>query len=356
MGTRRERYQIIHTIAASEVKTIWFVYHPIEQVYYIMKRLPAQTNTKLYEQMKIHPHPYIPSIHETFLQEGYFYVVESFINGPTLGYVMSSHPLGEETAVRYIGQLCEALDHLHHLNPPLIHRDIKAENILIVDQHIMLIDFEIARQFSETANKDTQVLGSVGYAAPEQYGFNQSDERTDIYAVGVLMNYLLCGRHPKDGIASGRYEKIIQKCIAIDPKDRYQHVSLLSQALYKRPNDELKPKRSYALPGFRGQNPAVWAVSALLYIGLVFLCMNVTVTGKHITPSYLTTVRISVFIIWMVWVLILGNYLGFQDHLPFQKDSQKLLKYAVIIGICLLSAVFVILVSTIVYNIYQSLL
>ena len=324
MGTRRERYQIIHTIAASELKTIWLVYHPIEQVYYIMKRLPAETNTKLYEQMKIHPHPYIPSIHESFLQEGYFYVVETFVNGPTLGYVMSSHPLGEETAVRYIVQLCDALNHLHHLNPPLIHRDIKAENILIVDQHIMLIDFEIARQFSETANKDTQVLGSVGYAAPEQYGFNQSDERTDIYAVGVLMNYLLCGRHPKDGIASGRYEKIIQKCIAIDPKDRFQHVSLLSQSLYKKPNEEKKTKHSYALPGFRGHNAAVWIVSALLYLLLILLCMNVTITGKQVSASYVLTMRLSLFAIWMIWILIMGNYQGIQDYLPFQKESQKL--------------------------------
>ncbi len=356
MGTRRERYQIIHTIAASEIKTIWLVYHPIEQVYYIMKRLPAQTNTKLYEQLKMHPHPYIPTIYEIFLQEGYFYVVEAFVNGPTLDYVMSSHPLGEEIAIRYIGQLCEALDHLHNMNPPLIHRDIKAENILIVDQHIMLIDFEIARQFRETANKDTQVLGSVGYAAPEQYGFNQSDERTDIYAVGVLMNYLLCGRHPKDGIAAGRYEKIIQKCIAIDPKDRFQHVSLLFQTLYKKPNDEIKLKRRFALPGFRRRNVGHWMISSILYLLLIFLCVNLTVVDNKITTSGLIAMRISVFVIWMSWILIIGNYLGFQDHLPFQKNTNKLLKYIVIISFCLLSSVLVIIFSVLIYNIYQSLL
>ena len=85
-------------------------------------------------------------------------------------------------------QLCECLDTLHTLNPPIIHRDIKPENIIYHDNKVTLLDFGIARFLDSKKSKDTLILGSVGYAAPEQFGFHQSDARTDLYAVGVLCN------------------------------------------------------------------------------------------------------------------------------------------------------------------------
>jgi serine/threonine protein kinase len=90
-------------------------------------------------------------------------------------------------------QLCECLDSLHKLNPPIIHRDIKPENIIYHNNKVTLLDFGIARFLDSKKSKDTLILGSVGYAAPEQFGFQQSNPQTDIYALGKLMNYLLNG-------------------------------------------------------------------------------------------------------------------------------------------------------------------
>ena len=95
----------------------------------------------------------------------------------------------------------------------------------------MLIDFDAARLYRNGSGNDTQILGTTGFAAPEQYGIAQTDERADIYSLGVLLNIMLTGRHPSRGLASGRLGRIVQKCTMTAPEKRYQNVLSLMEAL-----------------------------------------------------------------------------------------------------------------------------
>jgi serine/threonine protein kinase len=114
----------------------------------------------------------------------------------------------------------------------LVHRDVKPENVMIdKNGRVVLIDFNASRKVSE-ACKDTVIMGTVGYASPEQLGVTQSDARTDIYATGILLNVMLTGKHPTEAFAKGRAGRIIRKCTALNPDDRYQCAEKLSDALH----------------------------------------------------------------------------------------------------------------------------
>ena len=112
-----------------------------------------------------------------------------------------------------------------------VHRDIKPENVLLRGSEAVLIDFDAARFFRPGRDEDTQVLGTTGYAAPEQYGLAQSDARADIYSLGVLLNVMLTRRHPSRVTAPGRMGRIVQKCTMINPERRYQSALDLMEAL-----------------------------------------------------------------------------------------------------------------------------
>ena len=107
----------------------------------------------------------------------------------------------------------------------------KPENVIIRGSEAILIDFDASRIFKSDTNQDTQILGTTGYAAPEQYGIAQTDERADIYSLGVLLNIMLTGKHPSKELASGRLGRIVQKCTMVNPEKRYKSVLYLMEAL-----------------------------------------------------------------------------------------------------------------------------
>lgn len=156
-------------------------------------------------------------------------VLEEFIEGVTISEVMESgnyHYVGARKVIRAV---CHALDVLHKRN--LVHRDIKPENVVIgKDGRVVLIDFNAARKIS-AASKDTVIMGTVGYASPEQLGVTQSDARTDIYALGVLLNVMITGKHPSEKLAKGKAGRIVRKCTNVNPDERYQSVEKLAIVL-----------------------------------------------------------------------------------------------------------------------------
>ena len=156
-------------------------------------------------------------------------VLEEFIEGVTIAEVM------ESGSYRYIGTkkvlraVCSALQVLHKRS--LVHRDVKPENVVIgKDGRVVLIDFNAARKIS-SASKDTVIMGTVGYASPEQLGVAQSDARTDIYAVGVLLNVMITGKHPSEKLAKGKAGRIVRKCTSVNPDERYQSAEKLTNCL-----------------------------------------------------------------------------------------------------------------------------
>lgn len=117
-------------------------------------------------------------------------------------------------------QLCQILNFLHSQMPMLIHRDITLKNILYLDHHVYLIDFEISRFYSPAKNNDTHLFGTRRYLAPEQYGYAQSSIASDIYQLGVIFNLLLTDFFPNEYMHQGKYSKVVTSMLHIDPKKR----------------------------------------------------------------------------------------------------------------------------------------
>lgn len=171
----------------------------------------------------------LPEIYDVVTLSDGQIVLEEFINGITVADVMKSGNYKYRGAKRVLTSVCNALNVLHQKN--IVHRDIKPENIIISDEgRVVLIDLNISR-IASANTKDTVIMGTVGYASPEQLGVTSSDARTDIYAMGILLNVMLTGKHPSETLARGRSGKIVKKCTSVNPLDRYQSAQKLAEAL-----------------------------------------------------------------------------------------------------------------------------
>jgi serine/threonine protein kinase len=156
-------------------------------------------------------------------------VLEEYIDGVTVAQVMEGGKYHFRGAKKVLTCVCHALTVLHERG--LVHRDVKPENVMIgSDGRVVLIDFNASRKVSE-ACKDTVIMGTIGYASPEQLGIAQSDARTDIYAVGVLLNVMLTGKHPTEVFAGGHAGRVVKKCTSLNPDDRYRSAEMLKNAL-----------------------------------------------------------------------------------------------------------------------------
>ena len=144
-------------------------------------------------------HPAIPLLYDYFLENGNWYLVMEYVPGSTLSaYVREHSPLPPLEAINYALQICDVLDYLHRQNPPVVFRDLKPANIILhPDGRLMIVDFGIARYFKEGQFNDTTDFGSPGYASPEQYeGTGQTDARSDLFSLGVIIHEMLSGQRP----------------------------------------------------------------------------------------------------------------------------------------------------------------
>ena len=171
----------------------------------------------------------LPQIMEVGEKNGRTVLLEEYIQGDSLAYLLEGALFSPAEARKIALQLCNALWVLHKLGA--VHRDIKPENVIVRGREAVLIDFDASRIFKSETNHDTQILGTTGYAAPEQYGITQTDDRADIYSLGVLLNIMLTGKHPSRELASGRLGRIVQKCTMVNPEKRYKSVLYLMEAL-----------------------------------------------------------------------------------------------------------------------------
>ena len=157
-------------------------------------------------------------------------VLEEFIDGTSVADLLTAGLFNEEGAKKICAALCDGLYALHLSG--IIHRDIKPENVMIENGgRVVLIDYEAARIFKCGRSKDTCILGTAGYAAPEQFGITQTDERSDVYSLGILLNVLLTGCHPSVTLYGGRLGKVIERCTHIDPAKRFKNTAELKNFL-----------------------------------------------------------------------------------------------------------------------------
>lgn len=181
----------------------------------------------------------------------YLCVIREYVEGTPLNVYCKENDLDSETIRKICLNLCDILIYLHTLPEPVIHRDIKPSNIVLsADGNITLIDFDIARTYREDARTDTIFLGTKGYAAPEQYGFTQTDPRSDIYSFGILMRQLLTGSIRENcniAIKDAQLKRIIERCTAFSPQERYDSMKDVKAALLESaPKKRIRPRNLVA--------------------------------------------------------------------------------------------------------------
>lgn len=182
-----------------------------------------------YEKLQNIRHVNLPEIYDVLEMDDGQIVLEEYIDGLTVAQVMEIDKYRSSGARKVLLGLCDALTAFHDRG--IIHRDVKPENVIVEKSgRVVLIDFNASR-IESGASKDTVIMGTVGYASPEQLGLAQSDARTDIYAIGVLYNVMLTGQHPSVTIAPGKAGRIVRKCTAVNPNERYQTANELWTAL-----------------------------------------------------------------------------------------------------------------------------
>ena len=252
--------------------------------YEIMKQ-SLITETNLLKELK---HPYLPSIADIIESDDTIIIVMDYVEGRPLSDILAEEGTIEEDKVAdYAIQLCDVLDYLHSQNPPIIYRDLKPANIMLrPDGKITLIDFGTARKYNYDSVSDTTCLGTIGYAAPEQFAgetLRQTDARTDIYNLGATMYHLLTGVNPSeppyelypirrwDESLSNGLEKIILRATRKDPDKRFNDCKEMSYALqHFRDLDD-----SYIAT----QKKKIFLFAASLILSFTFFSVAIVVNG-----------------------------------------------------------------------------
>ncbi len=214
-------------------------------------------------------HPNLPSIIDVIDTDDSFIIIMDYIQGNSLNRALEEFGAQpQELVIEWAKQLCDVLGYLHSRTPAIIYRDMKPANVMLKpDGNITLIDFGTAREYKEKNLADTTCLGTVGYAAPEQFGgMGQTDARTDIYCLGATLYHLVTGMNPCEPpyeikpireinptLSSG-LERIILKCTQRNPEDRYQSCAELMYALehYEEIDDLHRKKQKKQLGIFLG--------------------------------------------------------------------------------------------------------
>ena len=344
------KYSELAQLNNSKKSDVYLVQDVLDRRIYIKKEL-KNYNIEVYKQIKNIQSIYMARVYEIFKCDDTLVVIEEFINGRTLQQIIDNEgPLNEDVAIKYIMDLCSILDILHNQNPPIIHRDIKPSNIIIDNNGILkLIDFDVSRVYRDEKNRDTHILGTKGYASPEQFGFEQTDCRSDIYSVGVLINVLTTGKYMKEQLNDGRLRHIIEKCTNISPDNRYKSVKELQIALNdilninseeisrtedkkinssKKELDGLEKKQKNdnkllsiieSIPGFRAKNPKKMVLAVLWYMFLIFGLTSNWSSGN----LGLILEDLNLVILLLGFTLFNCNFNGIKNKLPIIRKKDR---------------------------------
>lgn len=223
----------------------------IKKIYLNDRVKDASANINLYKQLQSVSNEHITKIYSAKFDEDCIFVVEEYIDGLTLDEYIKKNNCNENEIINLILQLCDGLKTLHGASPAIIHRDLKPSNILVTNKGLLkIIDFDASRNYKKDTTHDTVIMGTLEYASPEQYGFSQTDARSDIYSVGAIMYQLFFHEtlpQNNTGIITAKninknsekntikYEsairKIIKRCTMFDPAKRYTDICQLENEL-----------------------------------------------------------------------------------------------------------------------------
>ena len=316
------------------------VQHQSTKKIYVKKILDVY-HLPVYEYLSSHPINGIPRIIDFAEEQGQLTVIEEYISGCSLQEKIEERSLTAASVVRYMEGLCDILKQLHSADPPIVHRDIKPTNIMVThNDHVVLLDFNAAKYYSEKSIADTVLLGTQGYAAPEQYGFGSSSPRTDIYGLGVVLQEL-CTMFldmPES------FTQIAAKCTQMDPKDRFSSVEEVKEALLSM---DASPKsvsvasgrsaeaaftntRNLLPPGFRSKTPWKMIVAALCYAFMFWLAFSLVMkdsAGNVLPAGPQWFERIFFLLMELSVVFITCDYLHIQHFFHLQCIHQPVIRW-----------------------------
>lgn len=324
-------YKNIATL--NETHKIFLVQHQETHKIFVKKILTVY-NKDIYQTLSTHPICGIPRIVDYYESDQQLTVIEHYISGQTLEEIIHTNRLTLSTILRYVLELCDILGELHEMHPPIIHRDIKPSNIIITEyDHVVLIDFNAAKYFSASSTSDTVLLGTKGYAAPEQYGFGASSPQTDIYAVGILLKELTSSLTN----VPFSLEEIIEKCVQINPADRYRSVAELANALkrilpFPQPRKTATPNyHKFLFPGFRTHTAWKMLIAIPTYFFIFWLSLSLEVENTYGVALWVE--RIFCLSIFLSVIFGTFNYGNIHKRFPLCNSNYRIVKY---FGIALL--------------------
>lgn len=331
-------YNTITTINSAH--KVYLVQHQESQKIYIKKILDVY-NLHIYEYLQNHCITGIPKLYDIYEENGQLTIIEEFISGTSLQEIIDTKELSIDLIIRFMSELCDILGRLHSLTPPIIHRDIKPSNIIITPyNHIVLVDFNAAKYLTNISNADTVLLGTKGYAAPEQYGFGSSTPQTDIYALGILLKELSSNLP----VSTNMFDSIINKCTQINPSDRFENVYALKAEIDKPkkyntndiPTTETITWKHLIPPGFRTRTPWKMLIASAIYLFISWLCLTLEV--QNLTVFQLWVERIFSFIIMLSVVFCCFNYCNIRRIMPLCMSKHRIIRY---LGVLLLNIAIV---------------
>lgn len=305
-----EELQFLETL--NERGTLYLIRQPSTGRILTGRRVPAPQQ-KIYQTLAQNPVDHVPRVravqHEP---DGQFLVLQDYVSGITLEALLARGQLLPQQAAQVGMQLCRALDGLHRQG--IIHRDIKPANVLrTAEGQVWLIDFDIARTHKQAPVRDTVLLGTPGYAAPEQFGFRQTDARADLYAVGVLLNQLVTGAFPQEQLAPAPLGEIVRRCTALEPAQRYADAAALHRALAQSfPDGDLRPEaqpggplgtRWGGVPGFRRGDPrrmlmAIGLYGVALLFGAALVAVSLESLSNFMVGMPLLAMAVGCYLFW----------------------------------------------------------
>lgn len=303
------KYKILNVIGRGGMSIVYLAMNERANRQWAVKEIlkndvhHLHANKKEIEMMKKLKHPHLPGIVDVIENQDSLLIVMDYIEGRSLQDILAEYGAqAQEDVLKWAGQLCDVLSYLHTRKPAVIYRDMKPANVMLKpDGNIMLIDFGAAREYKSRNVKDTVSLGTRGYAAPEQYEREgQSDARTDIYCLGVMLFQLLTGESPhalcpirqiNPSLSSG-LETILIKCTQVKKENRYQSCQELSYALehyFEWDAEYQKQQRKKLAPFLMSL-----VVTAALEAGAVFFAWKGMEARNHNYEAYLLAARNAV--------------------------------------------------------------
>lgn len=344
---------LTHKLAISYYKTIAVINEPhkiylvqhIETNKIFIKKILDVYNAKIYEYLYNNYILGTPKIIDYFEEENQLIIIEEYISGISLQEKIAASDLAQEDILHYMMDLCNILEQLHSMKPAVIHRDIKPSNIIITNYNrAILLDFNAAKYYSLSKSEDTVLLGTQGYAAPEQYGFGASSPQTDIYSLGIILKEMCASIND----ISGTFDFIIDTCTRIKPSERFKSIKELKTAL----SAHIKPTpaklerdtiTSFIPPGFRTQTPWKMLLSSISYLFIFWLCLSLQVSNTYGMALWLE--RLFILIIMLCMIFACFNYRDVQRFMPLCKHSNKIIHYAgiIVLNIAIMFSLLIIL-------------